>query len=47
MMQSPTMHVEPQTMYVEVVAPRIPWLVQWETRLDDKETIERRWPQSK
>ena len=30
-------------MYVEVaVASRIPWLVQWENRLDEKETIERR-----
>ena len=36
------------TLYVEVaIAPRIPWLVQWRTRLDEKETIKRRWPQSK
>ena len=48
MMQIPTMHVESQTMYVEVaIAPRTPWLVQWETRLVEKETIKRRWPHSK
>ena len=47
LMQSPTMHVEPQTMYVEVVAPRIPWLVQWDTRLDEKETIKRLWQRNK
>ena len=29
LMQIPAMHVESQTMYVEAVAPRIPWLVQW------------------
>ena len=35
LMQIPTMHVGSQTKYVEiVVAPRIPWLVQWGTRLD-------------
>ena len=48
LMQSLAMHVESQTMYVEVaVASRIPWLVQWETRLDEKETITSRWPHSK
>ena len=39
------MHVESQPMYVEVaVASGITWVVQWENRLDEKETIERRWP---
>ena len=48
LMQSPTMHVESQTMYVEVaVASRITWVVRWENRLDEKDTIKRRWPHSK
>ena len=48
LMQIPKMHVESMTLYVEVaIAPRIPWLVQWGTRLDEKETIKRRWPHSK
>ena len=48
LMHIPTMHLESQTMCVEVVvAPRIPWLVQWGTRLGEKETIERRWPHNK
>ena len=34
-------------MHVEVVAPRIPWLVQWETHLDEKETIKRLWQRNK
>ena len=34
-------------MYVEVVAPRIPWLVQWGNRLVERETIKSRRPHSK